>query len=66
LDEDWSWRELEVALGIPPEQPKVAPWEAAYDDWLQTAPTQQGRVMTWIAAWEACEQHYNIETGGEA
>ena len=51
---------LIAALGIPPAPPKVAPWEAAYDDWLQTAPTLPGCHMTWIAAWAACEQHYNI------
>jgi len=43
------WRFVDMT---PPAPPKLAPWEAAYDDWLKTAPTLAGCHMTWIAAVE--------------
>jgi hypothetical protein len=46
--------ELADALGIPPEPPKVAPWEAA---WLAWYDEQQGRPdpgNAWQAAVEWC------------
>jgi hypothetical protein len=60
LDEDWSWRELEVALGMPPAPPKVAPWEAAFREWEALGMTDAPHWAVWKAAWAACEQHYNI------
>jgi hypothetical protein len=47
---------------------KVAPWEAAYIDWgcKENGGCSDADRFVWQAAWAACEQHYNIETGGEA
>jgi hypothetical protein len=56
---------LADALGMPPAPPKVAPSEAAYEAWVNSLPDVYPR-SAWQAAWAACEQHYNIETGGEA
>lgn len=41
------------ALGIPPEPPKVAPWEAAYEAWLAeqaTYPTRE-KAVRWAIEW---------------
>ena len=43
----------------PPAPPKVAPWEAAYEAWVNSLPDVYPR-SAWQAAWAACEQHYNI------
>ena len=60
LDEDWSWRELEVALGVPPAPPKVAPWEAAYEAWQDKNDCDDPR-SSWIAAVEWCVGQANEE-----
>jgi hypothetical protein len=61
---------LADALGIPPDPPKVAPWEAAYEAWQDTP--GDGRYLTrdtWQAAVEWCvrqiDEHKRITLGAD-
>ena len=56
LDAEWTFRDLERALGIPPGPPKVEPWQEAYEAWSVPAfkDGRAGHKQVWQAAVEWC------------
>jgi hypothetical protein len=60
---EWNADGVAQALGIPPDPPKVAPWEKAFADWHSDGHEERICKQAWKAAVEWCVGQVEAEYG---